>query len=85
MSEEIIKFTTANSDGNGIQQNALARVYGSAVTLETLDKLQKAVADYKKENDGSWDMDNCLDIAKEVLEENGCEVHFVTPSIEVVI
>lgn len=83
MSETIIKFTDVNVDGCGTDVVVLARVYRNDITVGTIDRVKTAICNYKNENEGEWDTDGCLDAAKEQLETEGYEVHFINPSIEI--
>jgi hypothetical protein len=83
MNENIIKFTDVNVDGCGTDVTLLARVYGKDISVETIEKINDAIANYKKANEGEWDTDGCLDAATEQLEADGYEVHFVNPTLEI--
>ena len=83
MNETIIKFCDVNIDGNGTDVCVIARVYGKEVPFDTVERIKDAIFGYKEENEGEWDTDGCLDVAKKLLESEGYEVHFINPSIEI--
>lgn len=83
MNEHIIKFIDEDVDGCGTDVTVLARVYGNDITVGTIDRIKEAISNYKKENEGEWDTDSCLDVATEQLEAEGYEVHWINPSIEI--
>lgn len=83
MNEQIVSFRDEDVDGCGTDVVVLARIYGNDITFGVIDKVKKAISDYKKENDGDWDTDGCLDTAKEQLELDGYEVHWIHPAVEI--
>lgn len=83
MNEQIIKFIIKDADGCGTNVITLARIYGNDITVETIDRVQDAICNYKNENEGEWDTDGCFDVAQEQLEAEGYEVHLISPSVEI--
>lgn len=83
MNEQIIKFIDEDVDGCGTNVEVLLRVCGKDITVGTIDRIKDAISNYKIENLGEWDTDGCIDVAKEQLESEGYEVHFITPAYEI--
>lgn len=81
--EQIIKLTDVNVDGCGNDVTTLVRVSGKDITADTVDNINRAIGNYKKENEGEWDTNGCLDVAREQLESEGFKVHFINPLLEI--
>lgn len=79
MNEQIIKFIDGDVDGCGTDIVVLATVLGPDVTNGTISRVSDAINDYKSQNEGEWDTDGCLDVAKEQLNKEGYIVEFVSP------
>lgn len=78
--EHFIKFIDENVDGCGSDIVTFASVYGEDITNGTIERVKNAIDDYKNENEGEWDTDGCLDVAREQLETEGYEVKFLIES-----
>lgn len=83
MVETIIKFIDEDVDGCGTDVVNFARAYGGDVSVGTIDRIKEAIENYKRENEGEWDTDGCLEAATEQLEAEGFEVHWINPNIEI--
>ena len=83
MREYFIKFIA--EDVNGCGTVVLARVYGygNTITDETIHRVKNAIRCYKYKNEGKWDTDGCLQAAKEYLEFEGFEVHWINGDFEI--
>lgn len=59
------------------------QVYGSEITIGTVNRIKDAICNYKNENEGEWDTDGCLDAATEQLKVEGYEVFWVNETAEI--
>lgn len=83
MREQIIKFVDKNIDGNGTDITTLAKVYGNEITVGTIDRVKDAIENYKNENEGEWDTDECLEVAQKQLKTEGYEVYWINEEVEI--
>lgn len=83
MVETIIKFIDEDVDGCGTDVVNFARVYGDDISAGTINRIKKAISNYKIENRGEWDTDGCLEAVTEQLEAEGFVVHWINPNIEI--
>lgn len=83
MVETIIKFIDEDVDGCGTDVVNFARAYGGDVSVGTIDRIKEAIENYKRENEGEWDTDGCLEAATEQLEAEGFVVIWINPDLEI--
>lgn len=82
--EQFINFIDVNVDGCGTDVTVSVRVVGEkSLTQEIVEKINAAISDYKEEYAGEWDTDGCIDVAFEVLENEGYKVEVINPTIEI--
>ena len=80
MKEHFIEFNYENVDGT---ETVIARVYGNDITFGLIDRVKDTICNYKNENEGKWDRRDCLEAAKEQLETEGYEVHWINTEVEI--
>lgn len=83
MKEQYIKFVDKDVDGCGTDITIYCKVYGSEITVGTVDRIKNAICNYKNENEGEWDTDGCLDVATEQLKAEGYEIYWIDEETEI--
>ena len=83
--KQIIKFTDANVDGNGSNIDTLVQVEGRfPLTHGIVQRVEKAIEQYKNDNDNEWTTNDIVDAACKQLELEGymCDSIIEDVSIE---
>lgn len=83
MNEQFISFIDTDVEANENSVEIFAKVCGAEITNGTIQRVNNAISDYKREENVDYDSDGCLEAAKEQLEKEGYKVEFITPSLKI--